>query len=576
MRCTAEEQQQAGISSSGSDFTRLHITPLDPELLKIIVPASSLPKAQNISFHTIPTFSENRYGYVDLPHADAEKIKAKLNGAVLRGTKIRIDKARPEKRTVGPPDTMGGETKKSKKSSSVDASSAKKRKRDEKDKVIAAVALTDRKVKRGWTETPAESAKRTKKERSDKSNKRNSKSKEDGGGEEAAEKESEKEKKKREKKEEKRRTKSKYTEQAECLLKTKIPANATKNLPNSDDPDKKKRRSSKPGTAREEIIHEFERTTKFPSFLKDSTGPTSAHPAAAEFVEGKGWVDEDGNVVEAAPINKRPITPAKKKKKAAPPPKPVVGEDSDDDDDTSSSGTSSSGSDSESDSGDEDEEEEFVKGQQATPSLKKTTAAKPSPSPNLKLDIPPKTPAKDASKGKDKEASKGEVHPLEALYKRKKPVEGDAATVEETPGQSQPFTFFGGDDMDEDGEDGGDAEAGAGKESRDASMPIPMTPFTRQDFESRIMRSAAPTPDTAHPERMNSIPWHLEDDEDEDGDDDDNEEEGGDGTAHGSTEFQTWFWKNRRDLNQSWMRRKKTAAKEKRHKENKARASKAV
>lgn len=45
-----------------------------------------------------------------------------------------------------------------------------------------------------------------------------------------------------------------------------------------------------------------------------------------------------------------------------------------------------------------------------------------------------------------------------------------------------------------------------------------------------------------------------------------------DATSH----FQSWFWENRRDLNRSWMSRRKTAAKEKRHQENKARASRAV
>ncbi|KAF4469698.1 hypothetical protein FALBO_3406 [Fusarium albosuccineum] len=40
-----------------------------------------------------------------------------------------------------------------------------------------------------------------------------------------------------------------------------------------------------------------------------------------------------------------------------------------------------------------------------------------------------------------------------------------------------------------------------------------------------------------------------------------------------SSDFQAWFWDNRRELNRSWMKRRKTAAKEKRHRENKARAN---
>jgi hypothetical protein len=68
-------------------------------------------------------------------------------------------------------------------------------------------------------------------------------------------------------------------------------------------------------------------------------------------------------------------------------------------------------------------------------------------------------------------------------------------------------------------------------------------------------------------------------DEEEGDEDAEMDDEEGDKNASGpssSSDFQAWFWNNRRDLNQSWMKRRKTAAKEKRHRENKARASKAV
>ena len=42
------------------------------------------------------------------------------------------------------------------------------------------------------------------------------------------------------------------------------------------------------------------------------------------------------------------------------------------------------------------------------------------------------------------------------------------------------------------------------------------------------------------------------------------------------SDFQNWFWENRGDLNRSWMKRRKTSAKERRHRENKARASRAT
>lgn len=552
-------QDQPSSSPGDDDLIRLHITPLDPELLKVIVPASTLPRARNISFHTIETFPENRYGYVELPRADADKVKAKLNGAVLRGTKIRIDKARPAKTfEPAPADSMGDKSKKSKRSSDDPSSASKKRKRgDADDKVVDGVALTDRKVKRGWTETPTEAAKRKKKERSDKSSsKKEKKKKEDEEGEGEDEEESERKAKKKKNKEDKKRTKSKYTEGEECLLKMKIPANAVKNLPaEADDGTHKKKRKGKHAGARDEIIHEFEKTTKFPSFLKDSADP-SAHPAASEYVEGKGWVDEEGNVVQAVTIKKKPAaTPSKKsKKKEAPPPPPP--EDSSDDD-TSSSGTSSSGSsDSDSDSDSDDDKQPA-----ATPSKKQQSPSQ------LKLNIPPNTPS-----DKDNKKDEQEVHPLEALYKRNKPADGTA-----TPAPAaQPFSFFGGGDDDDDDEK---AEADEGND-----VPMPMTPFTRQDFESRTVRSAAPTPDTAHPERMANLPWlqdeeEMEEEEEEYYEDVREEQEGeGEGkSADGpGSDFQAWFWQNRRDLTQSWMRRKKTAAKEKRHRENKARASKVV
>jgi hypothetical protein len=222
-----------------------------------------------------------------------------------------------------------------------------------------------------------------------------------------------------------------------------------------------------------------------------------------------------------------------------------------------------------------------------------------SSSKSLTIKIPPATPS-GASK----------VHPLEALYKRVKGAEGSAISA--TPQESQPFSFFGAGAPDAD-----DEEVGVPIQT---PMGAPMTPFTREEFEWRNLRSAAPTPDTAHPTRMRHF-WAssqgTNDDEmegvqrgavddvmpstetiveeDEGADEQDDEDQGMDGVEEededdddddaaappqngpsGSTDFQKWFWENRRDLNGSWMKRRKTAAKEKRHRDNKARASKAM
>ena len=573
------------VHNDDKDFIRLHITPLDSDLLKVYVPPSLLPAARNISYHTIETFPERRYGFVELPKADADRLRAKLNGAVLKGTKVAIEKAR-SKSEMGSQEKEEKRLKKLKKKEQKEkakedkSDESRKRKRD--DNVVDGVALTDRKVKRGWTETPDESVKRKRKERSEK----RSTGKDKGKDKDTKEQEKEDKKDKKDKKE-KKRTKSKFTDQEECLLKTKLPPTAVSNADNDDNSNRKKR---KKGNTREVTIHEFENTTKFPSFLKDSSAGSS-HPSATEYIEGKGWVDEEGTVVEAVTIKK----PAKASSKSKKVPKVVV-EDEGEDDETSSSGsssdeepaagtktlksiaaqddddaTSSEGiSDSDSDSGDDDDEagtQPHKSVEQATPvSELKSRVSQPASSPttrNLSIKIPPVSTPTD------------KLHPLEALYKRNPPGEAAAGTSAQ---QDQPFSFFGGGGDEEDEDD----------EGRDQPAPMPMTPFTRQDLEWRNTRSAAPTPDTAHPSRMLPFVWPTDDDVDEDMEDitrkeDEEEEEEGEeeGTSaadpeKGTGDFQSWFWENRGDLNRSWMKRRKTAAKEKRHRENKSRASRAV
>jgi hypothetical protein len=549
------------------------------------LPASVLPKARNISFHTIPTFPENRYGFVDLPKTDAEKLKTKLNGSVLKGTKMRIEPAIPETRN----EPSGKQSKKDKSEKTKDKEDSSRKKRKRGDDVEEGVLLKDRKVKRGWTETPdyKQMKKDRKKEKAEKGSKDKSKDKS-------------------------KRIKSKYTEGEECLLKIRLPSGAANSHPEDDAAARKKRK--KKGKEREIIVHEFENTTRFPNFLKDAGSADKSSRSDAEFVDGKGWVDEHGAVVEAVKLKKsKSLTPSKKAapKKKQRTPVPEIP------DDTSSSDASSSEE-------EEEEEDEDEDGEGDAPAAKQKRAPPPAPVSDASSDssdddssdrpVEPTTPAskkkktsptepESASSPKSlrikipapKTPSAEDIHPLEALYKRKKPEEGGAV---ETPAQNQePFTFFGGADL-EDIEEV-DSEGAAGP-SRSSIPPMPMTPFTKQDFEWRNVRSAAPTPDTAHPSRMQSLwPTQQDDDDDEDEDmsdvahamraksqdiqeedDEDvdkNEAESSiNANAKSSSDFQSWFWENRRDLNQSWMKRRKAAAKEKRHRENKARASKAV
>ncbi|KAK8098313.1 uncharacterized protein PG998_013799 [Apiospora kogelbergensis] len=581
-------------------YTRLHIVPLDPDLLGIVLSSSVRPLARNISYHSLEAFPERRYGFVEVPQAEAEKLKKKLNGATLRGCKMRVEQARPE--SIPPPTGIVAEEDavKAKKSSKKDKKEKKKRKRGEPE-VVDGVVLTDRKIKRGWTVSEGEMIKEKRKDKDSRS--KSAKEKKD----------------KKDKKEKRSVEKSKYTDAPECLFKQKMPEVPSAQPPvaadgEEDEPKRKKKRSN-----RETVVHEFERSTKYPSFLRAAVDETKKAEALA-FEDGKGWVDAAGNVVEPLKVTKVPELP--KPKKAVPewpmPKKYETKPAAEQDDDTSSSGSSSdseaeertkpqkvvkkkvakseipaqneeddtSSSDSSSDSdSSEDSDEEASPSKVRTPAknLRVDTQGVSSPASGLKPDSsrpkssssitsltikipPPTTPA-----------SAKTVHPLEALYKRNGDKVADAAA------DAQPFSFFNNDDDIEE-----DAEAGV-------PIQIPMTPYSKQDFEFRATRSAAPTPDTAHPSRS-YLPWSTQEDdlaeEDEEnegeGDGDEGEDADGDMAMAGAavdgdqsktsaaTDFQKFFWENRGDLNRKWKKRRKTALKERRNRENRARAARAI
>ncbi|KAK7752283.1 hypothetical protein SLS62_005819 [Diatrype stigma] len=582
----------ASASADNTQYTRLHITPLDESLLNIVIPSSVLPNARNISYHTIETFHDKRYGFVDLPEADAEKLKKKLNGAVLRGSKMRIEKARPE--AIPEP---SGETDPAKEKKKAKKAKDKSKKRKREIDVIPGVELEDRKVKRGWTTTEQDMIKekreKSKKDRMDKRSADDKKDRKD---------------KKDKKDEKKRKIKSKYTDGPECLFKTKLTeAKPAKANDDTAEHKKKKRKGD-----REVVIHEFEKTVKYPSFLKSSTA--KAKPDAVSFEDGVGWVDANGNVVESVSTKRKP-RPTTQAKAAGPSvQKPTTAVAEVEDDETSSSGTSSS--DEESDSSDQEsesssaaEEEEVAEKEDVAageakaeekPKSGTETQTLSSPTAALKLEagrkrssgsfsslsitIPPTTPAK--------------VHPLEALYKRPKV---DAGAEQAAPKEPEPFSFFDNADDQEEEE-----EEEEGEDSVAPPSQPPMTPYTKQDFDYRNVRSAAPTPDTAHPSRSfnlwsraDTLEGALDEEDEEEGDEeaggpeedededtnmaDSTEQSAAAGVASTSnsadvpaSEFQKQFWESRGDLNRSWRKRRKMAAKDKRYRENKARAQRAI
>ncbi|KAK0117675.1 hypothetical protein ONS95_012004 [Cadophora gregata] len=588
-----------------TEYTRLHITPFNAGLLKTVIPPSILPNARNISYHSIVTFPEKGYGYVELPTMDAEKIKKKLNGTILKGTKVRIEKARPEKQVV----IEEEEPERPKKERKT------KRKRDE----LPGVDIGERQVKRGWT-TPAKDVKKDQPV-----------------------------------------IKSKYTTGPECLFKTNLPPNvASKGKTAETKPDKKKR---KPG--KEAIVHEFAKTTKYATFLRGS-GVSNSPRVMVEFVEGKGWVDEEGNVVEQVKKSRKiisvPVGSALEEENQRPEPDhmevdtaPAVSaeeessndsnssEDSDSDSSSdvevaadsetdqqsralqdaelqkaakgSSSDSSSSRSDGEeendssSDDSSDDDSDHKVRASPSPLAAEGSSKQESSSSSDESSDDESKSEAESEAKLVDAESSSSSdssdqsdsdesdadseleepqsavthksegssgpslsikipdsltsipiassVHPLEALYKRPKSNAVDAPKAAESS-----FSFFGADEEDE-------------ETLPETHLQIPLTPFTQKDFEYRGMRSAAPTPDTAHPNKK--FVWPSERDEED-------EEavasspirksdkvKGKDKETEPESDFQKWFYENRGDVRRAWTGRKKAAAKEMRQRENRKR-----
>jgi hypothetical protein len=235
--------------------TRLHISPLNPTILPAVVPPSIQPNITNLTYHKVPTFPENGYGYLELPAADAERIKKRLNGLFVQGKKMKIDEARPDKK------------RKRREAELVEGRGVpeeeavvkrpKKEKRKKEQGVFPGITLPEgRDVKRGWTQ-PAEGEKKKHRSKKEKTN--------DHTGQ-------------------------------EMLFKTHLPANVASKTSSKDKKEKRaKEGRGKPGRGAE--VKEFAKTSKYPTFLRTGGGDKGAVKPLT-FEDGKGWVDEEGNVVE--------------------------------------------------------------------------------------------------------------------------------------------------------------------------------------------------------------------------------------------------------------------------------------
>lgn len=552
------------------EHQRLHISPFTPELLSIILPAAILESATNISFHALQTFPDRNYGYVDLPTAEADKLKKKFHGSILRGSTMRVEVARPEKTR----DTAEEDLAEPERNLNVKAKKKGKRKADKVDGVISGFELPEgRKVQRGWTE-PANTAK----------------------GSKASKNAVEKSKKKSS------RAKSAFSDGPECLFKTKLPASAP-GLRKSSAAGGKARKRKRGESGRDVVVHEFSNMTKHATFLKEDQSD-SGKKNAYEYIDGKGWVDEDGNTVEPGPPTRRTRSASGKGKISQPSDESaditssverktaemsgvqleslgeIVNNERDDEISSSSNVTSSSEKDSESDESPN----------RSSESAENRNSEESDKDSRMDDDAASQTQAISVSNV----PSASEVHPLEALFKRPK------TTASSTPKKptlelSTSFTFFG--------------ESPNGEPENPVFL-MPQTPFTQQDFRARRQRSAAPTPDTAAPGKTFGDVWTRmgrsgesddnDDDDDNDNDNDGNDEKKGLGIESGSpqekaaspspnkrakpqnpdstgganaeeTEFQKWFWEHRGENNREWKRRKREAAREKRKEDNKNR-----
>lgn len=507
--------------AEATETIRLHISPFTPEILPSVLPASVRNSATEISFHKIVTFPENDYGYVTLPKMEAERIKKKLNGSMLKGKKFKVEAAHPQKRHREEEDTVPES------SSSTKKKSKKSKKQEPEGGVLEGFELpSHRKVKRGWTESGEAKQERRKSEKKGKKDK-----------------------------ETKLQPKSKYSDKSECLFRATIPPNRAADAAADDKKAKKKK-------SKDNVVHEFTNLVTQPSFLR-----TAEHtaPTTATFDEGRGWVDTEGTLVEAASekitkYNKRPgmVAGAKEKHRATKSTdqnkqlrkEKTPEESSESEDYTSSSGSSAEeSSDSESEaeedpqdssaSSDSDDEEVQLQVPQEEPRKSpETSEAEPESSQSN-----PEDAASEDTKPDDLPAK--EVHPLEALFKRAAPLASDdQATAEPETG----FSFFGNDIESED--------------EQPEPQP-PFTPFTKNDLQNRGQRSAAPTPDTTAATRHTK--WNESEDSDDSSIDSPVKARPGNNE---DTEFAKWFWENRGENNRAWKKRRRDMAKQSRQRAN--------
>ncbi|KAF2843257.1 hypothetical protein M501DRAFT_1021618 [Patellaria atrata CBS 101060] len=518
--------QHSNPNTPSTARVRVHITPFNPSLQKYFLPPNVLPLASNISFHTVQTFPEKGYGYVELPVTEVQKMKKKLNGSILKGSKVRIEEAKPEKRKAGDDGVDGEET--------AGASKKARKAKPAKDALPGYELPEGRQVKRGWTDPKAHSSR----EKESKSKKSSS-------------------------------TPSRYTRGPELLFRTDLPPNKLADVVDATKSSKSKDKSKNLNSKKESqlIVHEFSKTTKHASFLKENQRINDSK-TTFEHVEGKGWMDKDGNIVEAEDDqrrrSKRKLRVENQTQEEQKPIKVIEGKVKPI---FKTNGTVNK----ESDRSRLTAEVKSDETEDVLDASSDDSSSVVSSSDSSDNSSSAGSPDEVSSASEDENAGDGtiqkEVHPLEALFKRPKlPGAGRPAPI------NTAFNFFEHEATDP-----------------DITENAPHTPFTRQDLHIRGLRSAAPTPDTAAIGGKFAIPWRYGGDDDqidEEDEEDDSFQPDANATPLGKrqqkqevdnddvengeeqSEFAKYFWEKRGDLNRKWKKRKRETEKAKRQREN--------
>ena len=434
-------------------FRRLHITPFTPELEDRIIAPALKHVVKDISFHCKPTFPEKGFGFVEMPAAEAEKLKKKFHGATLRGQKVKIEEAKLLKR----------------KSDEEDEGAGKKRvRRDKKareDGVLPGVELDEgRSVKRGWTDE-GEGSQRSKRKPS-----------------QSLPAESQ-------------------IEGKRLRFKTTVPANVAA----VEDQAVKKKKGKESKNDKKVVVEEFGKSKRT---LVSSDIADVAH-GETTYEDGKGWVDQNGNVVEAERPSKRPS-----RKKAAKDAEPTVG------------------------------------------AIESTETNEPIQDDNMAVEAEIEGSIK-AAEAIDETAK--EVHPLEAIFKR--PTSSSSNSSKPRPKAiDTSFSFFNASTAEEDADTGMAVPPKTPNTRRDlewrsirSAAPTPDTAAIGRKFSFPFASGN-----------------EADEDDSEDGDAEMNEAEAGASQTAGGEEskFRKWFYEHRGEFNRGWKKRRREEKKQMRQREN--------